>query len=57
MNDKEVIKYLEYIISAAIYKNGGAMTIPKKYIDRAKDHNFEIVDKGDNFVLTLYRQE
>ena len=57
MNDKEVIKYLEYIISAAIYKNGGAMTIPKKYIYRAKDHNFEIVDKGDNFVLTLYRKE
>ena len=54
MNDKEVIKYLEYIISAAIYKNGCAMTNPIKYIDRAKDHNFEIVDKGDNFVLTLY---
>ena len=54
MNDKEVIKYLEYIISAAIYKNGGELVIPKKYIDRAEDHHFEITDKGDDFVLTLY---
>ena len=57
MKDKEVIKYLEYIISAAIYKSGGTMVIPKKYIDRAKDHNFEIVDKGDNFVFTLYGEK
>ena len=57
MNDKEVIKYLEYIISAAIYKNGGELVIPKKYVDRAKDHHFEIKEKGDNFVLTLYGKE
>lgn len=54
MKDKEVITYLEYIISAAIYKNGGELVIPKKYIDRAEDHHFEITDKGDDFVLTLY---
>ena len=54
MNDKEVIKYLEYIIRAAIYHNGGELVIPKRYIDRAKDQHFEIVNKENNFVLTLY---